>query len=86
MGYSPWGRKESDTTERLHLALTQVTFLPLKHSVYVFVCYAFCFHLWVVEVILACLFILTGRKILEGRLMIVGVDLDSTDNPHTFDP
>ena len=30
--------------------------------------------------------VLTGKKILEGRLIIVGVDLDSTDNPHTFDP
>ena len=51
-----------------------------------FVCYAFCVHLCVVEVILVCVFILTGKKILEGRLIIVGVDLDSTDNPHTFDP
>ena len=40
----------------------------------------------VVEVILACLFILTGTKSLEGRLLVVGVDLDSTDSPHTFDP
>ena len=30
VGYSPWGRKESDTTERLHLA--QVMLLDLNPS------------------------------------------------------
>ena len=24
-GYSPWGRKESDTTERLHIHITDIT-------------------------------------------------------------
>ena len=36
VGYSPWGRKESDTTERLHLHLTSYTvldrFIHLYHQ------------------------------------------------------
>ena len=32
VGYSPWGRKESDTTERLHLVLASV-FVNVYHTV-----------------------------------------------------
>jgi len=31
VGYSPWGRKESDTTERLHLHC-----ISLRHKAYYF--------------------------------------------------
>ena len=31
MGYSPWGRKESDTTERLATALNKVQVGALSH-------------------------------------------------------
>ena len=30
VGYSPWGRKESDTTERLHFHFTSFTGRPLE--------------------------------------------------------
>ena len=30
VGYSPWGRKESDTTERLHFHFTIVYFLHVQ--------------------------------------------------------
>ena len=32
MGYSPWGRKESDTTERLHFTRTQELELLSAHA------------------------------------------------------
>ena len=32
VGYSPWGRKESDTTERLHFTLNQWIFKVNKIS------------------------------------------------------
>ena len=33
MGYSPWGRKESETTERLHFHFSfQQEHLPVLHS------------------------------------------------------
>ena len=33
MGYSPWGRKESDTTERLTLSFSLCTFTLLFHLI-----------------------------------------------------
>ena len=33
MGYSPWGRKESDTTERLHYLLNLLTEFRIANAV-----------------------------------------------------
>ena len=33
MGYSPWGRKESDTTEQLTLSLLKISHIWIKSSV-----------------------------------------------------
>ena len=33
LGYSPWGRKESDTTERFHFTSLHFTFVDLWASV-----------------------------------------------------
>ena len=34
MGYSPWGRKESDTTERLHFRFQGCMLLPCLRNLY----------------------------------------------------
>ena len=47
VGYSPWGRKELDTTERLSLFQFELT--KSEHLGSVVLARALCFHLWDTE-------------------------------------
>ena len=49
VGYSPWGRKESDTTERLHFHFHKTNF-PCFESVFTNLLHCYNLVLWVVNV------------------------------------
>ena len=45
MGYSPWGRKESDTTEQLTIFIGEKHTARLSHSNQFLECFTFSFSL-----------------------------------------
>ena len=69
IGYSPWGRKESDTTEWLHFTSLHVPYIPGSYAILFFTALDFTsitshIHNWVLFLLWFHLFILSGVSLL----------------------